>query len=527
MPLPARELKITYNGLVLGSTSSKYYLDAPVRIAVGPDQASVQADVIVVGTSESNFATNCSDLEAAFRVPRAALEVKFGSSTHASYDSTDAVNSGFNQRPSAVKVGDINSDTGRSRRYRIEVVVDLPAATYLNSDGSSTTYRRNATVNLYTTPSGRRRLTVTGQYTASAGVTARAQYEANITDYVTTLTTAFGGTWESLAAPLDPQVATDDQNKVCNFSVVLEEVIFNQLSGTVDDTTLRRPTLNITRGGDLSGDSIVFGIKAQRLQRIIVDYSVHVDRATTALETLWRDTIRPYLITLAKRVADSSSGFIESEIPTFDFVENRITARLTFVSPPGGTLLSARITTDESSNTGFTLVPVWGSDRLLKHRFTGPAAMTRTVTVVVTEVGNPSDHSVVGPGGVFDAAGEGGALGANAAPGDVASQDAVSVGGQALRGNSGLATVGGVEEPTTSPDGGNLVRLFLGAVHSTTPRRIGPLTGESLNVTDRVVVARYEYYVDAAENDDYTVGGGGDSFQNGPNFPGFQDGPST
>lgn len=489
MPLPAREVLITYGSATLGGSSSSYYLDAPLRFNMSADRAVVEADVIVIGTSESDFRTQCTNLETYFKTPRQKLVVKFGTAVHETFDSTDGINTGFNQVPSISKVGD-EIDTGRSRRYRIAVATDLPADLYVNSAGASTNARRNTTINLYTTDSGRRRCTITGSYTASgtSGLGAREQYNAQITTYITTITSSFGGTWETL---FDPQVATDDMNKVCNFAVVLEELIFNQSQGTLDDPALRRQRMTITRAIDTSGDSLVFGIKPQKIQRVMFDYSVSVDKSVTQdLKSVWSGTIKPYLASLAASISDGSV-FIESEVPTFDFVENRIAARISFATMPGS-LLSARITTDESENTGITLVPVWDIDRLKKYSFSGPATITRTVTIFTTEVGLPGSKSIVGPGGAFDSV-----IGGNSPPaGNNASADIVSIAGADQ--TAGLAVAGGVPEAKDSPEGGALKRIFLGATHSSSPRRIGPIDGAVIDVVDRVVVARYEYFVDAA-----------------------------
>jgi hypothetical protein len=479
MALPTRDLKITYGTLVLGGTSASYYLDAPIRFAIGPDMAMVEADVVVVGTSESAFRTACVNLETAFKTPRQFLEVKFGSAVHETFDHTNGVNTGFNQSPSIAKIGS-DEDTGRSRRYHVSVAVQLPADAYTDSGGASTDARRNATVTLYTSDSGRRRCSITGQYTASAtsGNGARAQYNAKITTYITAITTAFTGVWEVI---FDPQVSTDDQDKVCNFSLVLEEVIFRQSDVATDDATLRRPHLTITRSQDTSGDSVIFGLKPQRFQRVSIDYSASVDKAVTQdLKGTYASLVRPYLVTLAQQAADTANGFIESEMPTFDPVENRLAVRMAFVSYPGGTLLAARVTTDESYSTGITLMAVWSKqrDRLKKRRFDGPGALTRTVTAVVTEVGTPGSPSILHE---WEEGWE---------------DDQVVISDSDE--NKGLAMLGGVPQISTSPDGGELKRIFLGAGRSTSPRRIGPVNGETVDVVDRVYVARYEYFVDAS-----------------------------
>ena len=95
MALVVREFKIVYGSITLGA-GTDYIIDgtSPITLSKNYSTATLGATVIVTGSSESNFNTNCTTLEAAFRVPRATLQVILGSTTMWDYNATN--NTGFN-----------------------------------------------------------------------------------------------------------------------------------------------------------------------------------------------------------------------------------------------------------------------------------------------------------------------------------------------------------------------------------------------------------------------------------------------
>lgn len=474
-----RELKITYAGFEVGAGTTNYLIDGPFRMDKSYETLTISFDVVVTGTSASNFATNCSALEVAYRTPRGDTLVQFSSTDHINL--THSGNTGFDAEPRAVKVGS-DFDTGRSRRYACSISMRLPA------DLSGQSGRLTSSVTLQKTDSNRRRLVITGTYTALSSNSARTQFEAAISAYVSGLLTAFGGTWEG---PHDPQESANDTDKILNFSRVYEELIFNQSSGTLDDVHIRRQNLAVTTIVDFPGDAVIQGIPASRFRVVGVEYAAAIDKSQSQeLSTIYLTKVKPFMLQQALVQAVATSGAIVSHSPRLDPVENRISASMTvFCTGVFSSIVRSTIRTDEAYATGWELVPVWDGDRATCDEFAGPMPIFRTVTVVLTVIGKPTE------------------LYANDYYRDLLLGTV-----DPLTGDQDLARYGGLENPEKSPDGGTLSKKLLSFQRAPTPYFIGEPGQTQHEVYDDVIVARYRYYVKRPAKETH---GGGSSVGDG------------
>lgn len=455
-----RELSIIYGSTTVGA-GTNHLIDAPFRINKSYERITVDFDLIVTGTSDSNFASVCSTIETAFRTPRQRLRILFNSASHGDYDPSGSVNSGFDAEPTISKVGS-DFDTGRSRRYSVSITARLPAD-LAGQDG-----RLTSSVVLSFTDSVRRRLSVTGTYTALVGNSARTQFNAAIDAYISSLTTGFGGIWEG---PFDRQEAANDTDKTLNFSRVYEELIFNQSTGTLDDTQIRRQSLQVTTLFEAPGDSSFQGNRPNRFKVLSVAYSCSVDKtATQDLKSVYDVKVKPFLLATALTVAGGGSSTIVSHSPSFDFAENRLAVSMTVFVTGSSNVITARVSTSDSVSSGWELIPVWDGDRLTRDEFPGPIRLIRTITATATVLGLASNSGV---DGLF------GDLLANVdEPGQL-----------------GLLPDPEVREHDSSPDGGRLKKRLLGFDRQSSPRRLGFVGESPIDVVDDTIVIRFEYYV--------------------------------
>lgn len=488
MPTPTRELRITYGSTIVGAGSTIYLIDGPFTLAKDYETVTVSAEVVCVGTTVAEFLANCLALEAAFRVPRQFLEVRFGTNVHETFDPLIGVNTGFDAVPRIDKAGS-PGDTSLSRRYRISVSVAVPA------DLAGQSGRRSSAVTFSRTDSNRGRLTITGQYTALTANNARAQFNASIDAFVTAVLAGFSGTWEG---PFDRQEATNDTDKSLNFSRVYEELLYNQSVGALDDTNLRRQTLTVSHSIDAPGDSVLFGQTARRLRRVTVTYTAAVDRTvSTNLQSVYDGRVKPWLVANLRAFAGSSQVALVEQTPTFDPVENRISVTMTLLASGLSNLIAARVTTSEVERSGISLVPVWDGDRMSKVAFRGPGIITRTVTIVTTEFGGSSGASGGGSKGLARDATDrfffsfGGAGGGSGGGGSDSSTSDYNV--------ETLPEAGGVKEAAKSPDGGNLQRVLMSLEKSSTPLEIGNTDDDRFSVVEKTTVARFEYHVEPVD----------------------------
>lgn len=492
-----REIEITIGTTVLGKGTS-YFVDGKLQIETTYERASLEFDVVIFASSVSAFATAVNTLEEALSTPRQKVVVKFGTNTHQSWD--PAVNTGFNMRGTMTKRGS-PADTATSRRYRVRIDVELPA------DLSGQNGRQDSNVTIVTTESGRRRVFLSGKYTALGSNSAQQQYEASIGAYAAAVTGALGGTWEG---PFDQQSTRDDTNKTLSFSECWEELIYNQSLGTLDNAALRRQTLKVSRLTEAPGDSPISGGDALRLETVEVTYEAAVLKSQTQdLKALYEGTVKPFLVDVARNATNATAVALVSHRPVFDYAQNTIAVAMTLQCVGNTTLIFCQARTDDAEDTGKDLIPVWDGDRLSKHEFQGPAFLTRTVTIVRRDVDGSAGGDVTsnrrrgGQAGRVGGAGSDqfGIFGINQ-PLAIEFVEAGGGGGGGAQVDPLNVVIGqpigsgpGVPEPQTSPDGGQLVRVLRGQNSAVTPLILGRPGDPQIRVVDTTQVIRWEYIV--------------------------------
>jgi hypothetical protein len=405
-----RELSIVYGTFTIGGTTDRL-IDGKWSYDRGYETAAVECEFVTTAATEAAFATECAAVEAAFATPRARLRVIQGSQTL--LDFNPATNSGYNARPLVVKAGDI-ADTGRSRRYQVRVEVDMPA------DLSGQNGRRESTVDVSKTASGRRAMRLDGVYTALGSNSAREQYEASIDAYVTTLTTALGGTWELLE---ESSASADDTDKLLTFARTYQELIFAQSSAATDDAEVFGQRLFITRTKIAPGDAD--GKNAARLLELSVSYEASIAKTNTKLKAKWDDSVRAYVMSKVEEVAGTGSLAITSEVPRFDYDENRIAVAMTVLAVSSSSVLQASVSTEDDIDAGIIPVPVWSGKGHDKYMLQGAATHIRRITERTRTSGKAA------------AGGSSGKAGSSADPGSV---DLFGIGASTMSGvQSGLA----------------------------------------------------------------------------------------
>lgn len=394
MPV-TRELTITYGAFQVGGATSRQ-ITGFTSVERGYERSSIEFSFVTTATTAAAFATEVDAIEDAFRTPRLALTVVQGSSTLLSFSQTD--NTGFDADPKITKRGD-PGDTGRSRHYTVRIEFGEPA------DNVSTNYRRGSTITIEYSPSRRRTVTISGAYTAtSAGTASRAQYLAEIAAYATSVLAAIDSTNDIWEKTSEPQVDIFETDKVCNFTVVYKEIVYNQSTGGLNHAAIVDPILIISREKEAPGDSIGIGANisapasggsttqgggfivgagsgqsTNRPTVINVTYSCSVDKTvTTDLSALWLSAVRGAILFALFDVNDGSSPILVEEKPSFDFYENKIAATMKFLVYSTN-IFEQRIQVSDSTQYGRVLVPLLSSKLAEFYDYPGPVIRTRKI----------------------------------------------------------------------------------------------------------------------------------------------------
>lgn len=417
MPAVIRDLKITYGGFIVGSSTDRL-IDGYSHVERGFELASTEFSFIITSSSDSGFSSEIIAVESAFRKPRQDCLIEQGSSTL--FSCSQSGNTGFDANPTVVKFEDL-ADTGRSRRYSVKIEFGQPA------DNLGTLGRRGATINVAFTPARKRKLTITGTYTATPGPpvkTAYENYNANVETFADTQKLLVDPTikWELIE---EPKVEFFETNKVLDFTRVYQELILSDaglepITPPLDDPEIVNQVLRITRerqgiestvsqiekqgfdndanppvnspGGVNSGEFPTLTSDTPRPEnvsqnvekpmRLLVTYEAWIDKTLNqAIATKWIEKIKPWIIERVKDTRDGSGNgtvAIINENPEFDRTDNRITATMEFHAVGNSQLLEQTITTEDSDmDFGFVAIPAWTGNRYSRYVYTGFATKRR------------------------------------------------------------------------------------------------------------------------------------------------------
>lgn len=385
--MSVRDLAITYAGYSVPN------VDGKVRIDRDRERGFIEFDFAVTGTTEALFAAACVAAEEAFATPYGDLS--YTQSGNTLFSGSQASRTFLDAMPSIAK-GEHKADTGLSRRYTARVEFGLPA------DTGNEPYEglREMFVDVFTSGENRKRVTISGAFTGVGGTTARAKYEALIDTIISDTLSDLSITDSETAET--PSVRSDTNNNVCEFVVVLQELIFTQAGSSLDDASLVGQTLHVTRRVEAPGDTPE---AVTRLVTIDLSYEAGVDRlVTTDLEAKYK-SIRPWLINQMKAVlaesnpsASGSGGFnmaLTVEEHTLDPDTNRIGVRMVGLGHVGGPVLERRVTTADRDISGKVIMPVWSGRATDAYVYQGPRVVTRTLTYAEKRVGKHTEQAVI------------------------------------------------------------------------------------------------------------------------------------
>lgn len=416
-----RSFTVKYGDKTVGINETR--LDSErgkMRVSQTVETFSIEFGFILIGTSSLNLENETDDLEAAFKEIRQDVTITINGQTAWSFK--HSTNTGFNSRATLSKVGG-PKDGGLSRAFAVKIEVGLP----FNDSGLDG--RRSSQVSVSFSPHRKIVLNISGEYVCQSGTVKSAleNYYRAIEAYVTSVKTLLGSTAEDYSSGASEDSVTlvfervaedysyDDQNKVLNFSISEEEILYKQDSAgdPVDNPNIFNQSLAISMSRQWPGDSPHlggdnFGNK-YRVTKVTATYSCLVkknldDQGTepTDLETVYKDTIKPFLLKEISTITEFQGAVpgittITEESVSFDKTNLGINATLICDIMLGGeqgnqVILQKSITVSDDEKPGNYLVPVWGTGKqpdesLLKYLFRGPGSHVRKITAVYRVLG--------------------------------------------------------------------------------------------------------------------------------------------
>ncbi len=380
-----REIAITYGSYTVTG------IDGKIRIEKDKDRGAVTFSFIVTGADAGTFATNCVAAEDAFQKPYQALDVTLSGSTL--FSGAQATRTYLDPIPEISKE-EHKVDSGRSRRYTVRVEFGLPADT----GADAVTGLRESFVDVAYSPSRTRKVSLSGTFTGVGATSARAQYEAQIDGWANTTLNALGITSANREISEEPSVRHDTNNNLCDFNRVYTELIFSQGGSSLNDTDIVNQLLTITRRLEGPGDTPV----SERLATLDLTYEATIDKDQTTNLSDKYDSIRAWLLTQVTNTLNGGLFAVTMEEPVYDFDMNKLSARWTVMGQPSGqVVIEQRVTTDDDSDEGKEIVPIWGGNDTDAYVWQGPRIIIRTVTHVHKRVGTFNEQNAFSFGKSF------------------------------------------------------------------------------------------------------------------------------
>lgn len=381
-----RELSITYNGYECGGGTGRLIHGFTVQDA-SKNSASITFDVVITGSSQSDFGTECDRIEKAYRTPYRDLTVSLGSKQMIS--ASQSANTGLDAIASIEKLGG-PPDSGRSRRYRIHIDYGLPAT------WAATSGLRDSSVSIGKTVAGRTEVILRGVFTAVGGNDALAQHDAQIDGWAADQLSRVGITPYELVQETASDVTIN--RKTMSFERVYRELIYPQ-AGSSNDSAIREQVLVITRtkrgaeyspsdGGSTGNEQYAqapggtAAVEVTPLVDIVARYSCWIDKDVTQdLKSKW-DDIESWVIGEIQAALGGKPFGLMALAPSWNFDENRIDAQVVGIAQDadGGPLIQNVVETTTVTNPGMEVVPVWDGNPESGLVFQGMQTHVETVT---------------------------------------------------------------------------------------------------------------------------------------------------
>jgi hypothetical protein len=415
MSTPTQEATLTYGGFAIGGSSARKITEY-TRSGDEYETSWIEVEFVTTASSAAAFATEMDAVRAAFRKPRQDLTVTSQGSTVLSLKQSD--NTGLDAAPSIMKDGD-PADTGLSRHFRVRIEFGRPA------DNVSTSFRRYATIKVEYLPTRQRIITLDGVYTANStdGTTGSFdQYRSAITAFANSVISDVGGTYERVA---EPAVVYNDTDKVCNFSAVYKEIIFEQGNSTDIDWVVD-PKMDISiekvapgdstegrlmmGGGPASAafrgqtvtESTGLGGGADNVVRpieIVLSYVCSVNKDVVSPDNLgaqYQNTLRIFLMRQASiAIGGRKTLVVLSENPGYEKYSNLLHVELRLLGYTSN-ISKMRVTVSDDTDYGRTLVGAYSRNVFDYYDWPNSAVRIRTVREeYVEKVGRGSAKAVV------------------------------------------------------------------------------------------------------------------------------------
>lgn len=364
---------VTYNGYTLPFVYGKFsYRENEVDI-------NFSCEFLVEASTASLLVSACQNAEEKLTEKCKDFSLSFGGSSELSFSHSG--NTGFSAHAHLNK---LNNElcTETSRAYSFSINIQLPF-TQTGYDA-----RREASFHVSYLPTRQRLVSFSMLYTSTPAASALTNYTTYGKTWAGTILTALTGNYELI----DEGYGQEQEQKLINAKLTYKEILTDQSSSGVNDTSLVDPQMNYGCTIEQQvGKGIITGVRATPMIRLQISYSTKLDKTIvgTDLNTAYTQRVKPYMIAqvfstlgMSAYKAAGPTYIVESESKNIDTTNYYIAGSLTILAVSAAQIIAYSESINQVENPNIVFKKLWdGEDDTYN---TWSMGKVRTIQRIVT-----------------------------------------------------------------------------------------------------------------------------------------------
>lgn len=364
---------VKYNGYTLPFVYGKFsYRENEVDI-------NFSCEFLVEASTASLLVSACQNAEEKLTEKCKDFSLSFGGSSELSFSHSG--NTGFSAHTHLNKLNhELCTET--SRAYSFSINIQLPF-TQTGYDA-----RREASFNVSYLPTRQRIVSFSMLYTSTPAASALTNYTTYGKTWAGTILTALTGNYELI----DEWYGQEQEQKLINAKLTYKEILTDQSSSGVNDTSLVDPQMNYGCTIEQQvGKGIITGVRATPMIRLQISYSTKLDKTIvgTDLNTAYTQRVKPYMIAqvfstlgMSAYKAAGPTYIVESESKNIDTTNYYIAGSLTILAVSAAQIIAYSESINQVENPNIVFKKLWdGEDDTYN---TWSMGKVRTIQRIVT-----------------------------------------------------------------------------------------------------------------------------------------------
>lgn len=303
----------------------------------------------------------------------------------------EALKTGFIGRAEVERVPN-DEDEKLRRRFRFRVTLEHGARLYRDFPVAYQDLR-DATYRVRIEPTGLRTVSFRGVFASDASDDAVTHYLAQFGAWAASITATLPGTYEQSGAD---SYEPDDENGLLRFTGERRQINFPDTAAAVNDPAIKNAKVRFTRSLEMVHG--LQGVAKPYLVQVNYDADIDVSEKTyDEIADLWKDTVKPHLITQASTIFGSARVILNEQSPVVNASGNGLSASMTLlVSSSGSNVYQYRKTESFRVNERVEDDTIHDGVRNTFALWTPGHRVTGAVAIVVTLLGRPTAPKVRG-----------------------------------------------------------------------------------------------------------------------------------